>query len=256
VYCVDKNPTAIAEMTKKLEGPWKQWKDNISVVFSDMREFTPPEKAEMIISELIGPFACNECSPECLDGAQRLLKPDGISIPWAYDSYLQPVMSVPYSDDYLTFAPPELHIENEMATVSGRNMATIAKYQRAWRFTHPNYEKHSNERNSTLTFTAEEDYILTGFTGHFDMHLYEDISFNILPDRQTARIFNWFPAYFCLPEAVPVKKGQEITINIARRVQEESGKVWYEWALVEPKGLPLQNFRPDYWLGLQPDVKK
>jgi PRMT5 arginine-N-methyltransferase len=38
-----------------------------------------------------GSFGDNELSPECLDGAQRFLKPDGISIPTAYTSQLQPI---------------------------------------------------------------------------------------------------------------------------------------------------------------------
>jgi PRMT5 arginine-N-methyltransferase len=42
-------------------------------------------------STLQGSFGDNELSPECLDGAQRFLKPDGISIPTAYTSQLQPV---------------------------------------------------------------------------------------------------------------------------------------------------------------------
>lgn len=33
------------------------------------------------VSELLGSFGDNELSPECLDGAQRFLKKDGISIP-------------------------------------------------------------------------------------------------------------------------------------------------------------------------------
>lgn len=36
------------------------------------------------VSELLGSFGDNELSPECLDGAQRFLKPDGISIPSSY----------------------------------------------------------------------------------------------------------------------------------------------------------------------------
>jgi len=38
----------------------------------------------MQVSELLGSFGDNELSPECLDGAQRFLKPDGISIPSSY----------------------------------------------------------------------------------------------------------------------------------------------------------------------------
>jgi protein arginine N-methyltransferase 5 len=46
-----------------------------------------------LVSELLGSFSDNELSPECLDGAQRLLKPDGISIPSSYTSYLAPITS-------------------------------------------------------------------------------------------------------------------------------------------------------------------
>lgn len=33
---------------------------------------------------MLGSFGDNELSPECLDGAQRFLKQDGISIPSSY----------------------------------------------------------------------------------------------------------------------------------------------------------------------------
>lgn len=39
-----------------------------------MREFNPPEKADILVSELLGSFGDNELSPECLDGAQKFLK--------------------------------------------------------------------------------------------------------------------------------------------------------------------------------------
>ena len=46
-----------------------------------MRHWEAPEKADIIVSELLGSFGDNELSPECLDGAQRFLRKDGISIP-------------------------------------------------------------------------------------------------------------------------------------------------------------------------------
>lgn len=39
-----------------------------------MRLITPPEKADILVSELLGSFGDNELSPECLDGANRFLK--------------------------------------------------------------------------------------------------------------------------------------------------------------------------------------
>ena len=56
-----------------------------------MRTWEAPEKADILVSELLGSFGDNELSPECLDGAQRFLKEGGVSIPAAYTSYLQPI---------------------------------------------------------------------------------------------------------------------------------------------------------------------
>lgn len=39
-----------------------------------MRSFNPKEKADIIVSELLGSFGDNELSPECLDGVMRTLK--------------------------------------------------------------------------------------------------------------------------------------------------------------------------------------
>lgn len=40
-----------------------------------------------------GSWGDNELSPECLDGAAALLKPNGISIPCEYRSYVAPISS-------------------------------------------------------------------------------------------------------------------------------------------------------------------
>jgi protein arginine N-methyltransferase 5 len=50
------------------------WGDQVTVISSDMREWQPPVKADILVSELLGSFGDNELSPECLDGAQHLLK--------------------------------------------------------------------------------------------------------------------------------------------------------------------------------------
>ncbi len=65
---------------------------------ADMRTWSAPEQADILVSELLGSFGDNELSPECLDGAQRLLAPDGISIPASYTSYLAPVTSTKLHD--------------------------------------------------------------------------------------------------------------------------------------------------------------
>lgn len=66
----------------------------MTVVATDMRVWDAPEKADILVSELLGSFGDNELSPECLDGAQAFLKEGtGISIPYEYTSYIAPISS-------------------------------------------------------------------------------------------------------------------------------------------------------------------
>ncbi len=73
------------------------WGDLVTIVSEDMRRWTAPEAADILVreapapreharpradwvlllgqvSELLGSFGDNELSPECLDGAQRFLR--------------------------------------------------------------------------------------------------------------------------------------------------------------------------------------
>lgn len=51
-----------------------EWRDRVQLLFGDMRTIEVPEKADILVSELLGSFGDNELSPECLDGAMRFLK--------------------------------------------------------------------------------------------------------------------------------------------------------------------------------------
>jgi protein arginine N-methyltransferase 5 len=51
-----------------------EWGDKVIVISSDMRDWKAPEKADILVSELLGSLGDNELSPECLDGAQSFLK--------------------------------------------------------------------------------------------------------------------------------------------------------------------------------------
>ena len=78
MYAVEKNPNAVVTLENLKQ---EIWGDSVTVISSDMRAWEPPEKADILVSELLGSFGDNELSPECLDGAQKFLKEDGISIP-------------------------------------------------------------------------------------------------------------------------------------------------------------------------------
>ena len=52
----------------------EMWEDRVTVVSCDMRLWEAPEKADILVSELLGSFGDNELSPECLDGAEKFMK--------------------------------------------------------------------------------------------------------------------------------------------------------------------------------------
>ncbi len=92
VFALDKNANAVVTLqNRRLNEP--AWRAHVTVVTSDMRAWAPPERADIIVSELLGSWGDNELSPECLDGAMRYLKPTGISIPSAYVSTVAPLSS-------------------------------------------------------------------------------------------------------------------------------------------------------------------
>jgi protein arginine N-methyltransferase 5 len=59
-----------------------EWKEQVDLLFGDMRSLELPEPADIIVSELLGSFGDNELSPECLDGAMRFLKRRSLGLPF------------------------------------------------------------------------------------------------------------------------------------------------------------------------------
>jgi protein arginine N-methyltransferase 5 len=96
VYAIEKNPNAYVLLQRhNLE----TWGGRVTVVKTDMRAWKGPTqpdgtfgKVDILVSELLGSFADNELSPECLDGVQHVLNPDhGISIPSSYTAHFTPI---------------------------------------------------------------------------------------------------------------------------------------------------------------------
>ena len=71
----------------------------VTVVSCDMREWDAPEKADILVSELLGSFGDNELSPECLDGAQKFLKGNHIFLEKEYKNvYLPKILNLIFVD--------------------------------------------------------------------------------------------------------------------------------------------------------------
>jgi len=66
---------SIGEPLRRLQARKEaEWGDKVQILHGDMRVIEIPEKADILVSELLGSFGDNELSPECLDGAMRFLR--------------------------------------------------------------------------------------------------------------------------------------------------------------------------------------
>jgi len=242
VFAVEKNPNAVVTLQhRKIE----EWGDMVEVISSDMREWSPPEEdhADILVSELLGSFGDNELSPECLDGAQKFLKPTGVSIPTSYTSYIGPIQSSKLYNEYRNSKDETRHPKAAFETpyvVHLLNRLELAPPQSLFTFTHPNPDTCiDNTRYQELTFTINNDSILHGFGGYFECYLYKDVLISILPSTHSPGMFSWFPIMFPILEPLQLSKGDTLNLHFWRCVSKTH--VWYEWSISDPTTTPVHN---------------
>ncbi|XP_042904254.1 protein arginine N-methyltransferase 5 isoform X2 [Parasteatoda tepidariorum] len=199
VYAVEKNPNAIVTLFAQ---QYEMWGEQVTVVPCDMRDFKPSEKADIIVSELLGSFGDNELSPECLDGAQKFLKDDGISIPCSYTNYVTPVSAPKLYSEIAQMREKDkgpLAFFEMPYVVHLHNHTALSVPQSLFSFSHPNnVEVPDNARYGKLTFDVPYNSTIHGFAGYFDTVLYKDITLSILPNSHSTGLFSWFPIFFPL----------------------------------------------------------
>lgn len=238
VCAVEKNDNALPTLLKK---NIEKWESSVTIINTDMRSWNPPEKCDILVSELLGSFGDNELSPECLDGAQRYLKKDGISIPSSYTSYLSPVQSRKLHTEILSLKNNKDNCNFQKPyVVQLNNIYAIGPAKSLFTYVHPKkILKESNNRDEFVTFNIPQDCVLHGFAGYFHTVLYKDVHLSIVPETFSDGMFSWFPAYFPLIKPYSLKKGEELQINFWRC--SDKHKVWYEWCVTKPYQSIIHN---------------
>lgn len=216
VWAVEKNPNAYVYLLRQNE---MIWGGKVTVVKTDMRAWkgplisgTPDDnpvygKVDILVSELLGSFADNELSPECLDGVQHVLAPHGISIPESYTAHMSPIATPRIHADLLTRLPTEPNAFDTPWVVrlfaidfAAQRVPDHPRFQQAWEFTHPVPEATlkqietrraggvmgggggsmagavgANDHNSRfchLTFVCRTRGVIHGLAGYFESVLY------------------------------------------------------------------------------------
>ncbi|KAI0602324.1 PRMT5 arginine-N-methyltransferase-domain-containing protein [Biscogniauxia sp. FL1348] len=225
VWAVEKNPNAYVYLLRQNQ---KVWGGRVTVVKTDMRAWKGPlispgsddakpvhGKVDILVSELLGSFADNELSPECLDGIQHVLAPEhGISIPSSYTAHMTPI-STPriYADivqrkesgDATAFDTPWV-VRLFAIDFVAQKVPDHARFQQAWEFVHPLPQStmdavearrsggvvgggggsmsggvganDHNARHCHLTFVCRTRGVIHGLAGYFEAVLYESADDN------------------------------------------------------------------------------
>ncbi|XP_027189493.1 protein arginine N-methyltransferase 1.5-like isoform X3 [Cicer arietinum] len=262
VYAVEKNPQTVIALDEVIKA--NNWVDIVFIVTSDVRYWNAPERADILVSDLLGSFGDNELSPESLDGAQRFLEKDGISIPSSYTSFLQPLTA---SKSYQIAKARKYILHSESAcVVKLYNVARLAPSQQVFTFTHPKwFDKESNERYKKLQFEIPKDTgsaMVHGFAGYFNMTLYKDVCLATEPSTKKPDLFSWFPMFFPLRMPIRVDRGSILEVHFWRCVDSRKvgflflflhfmlliwialcnlKQVWYEWCVTSPSSSPIHN---------------
>ncbi|KAF9390776.1 hypothetical protein CPB97_008465 [Podila verticillata] len=232
IYAVEKNPNAFVTIQNMKANVWG---DRVNIVFSDMRTWKAPEKADILVSELLGSFGDNELSPECLDGAQKFLKPEGISIPANYTTFVAPMASNKLHSDVAAFKDLT-HFETSYV-VMFKAISLLAQPKPIWVFEHPNrtdipmdqdpLSNHHNVRSGSIEFTSETSGMLHGVAGYFESVLYKDVMLSINPETHSPGMFSWFPIYFPVKTPLYIPAQSQVVLDFWRLT--DTRKVWYEW---------------------------
>ncbi|OAA63075.1 protein arginine N-methyltransferase HSL7 [Cordyceps fumosorosea ARSEF 2679] len=216
VWAVEKNPNAYVYLLRQNQSIWG---GRVKVVKTDMRHWKGPVisesaagpvygKVDILISELLGSFGDNELSPECLDGIQHVMAPQGISIPSSYTAHFTPIASPKLHADIFArsatdpnaFATPwVVHLFS--LDYNASRVPDHPRIQEAWEFSHPIPESTlqgiearrsggvvgggggsmagaagANDHNSRfchLTFVCRTRGVTHGLAGYFESTLYE-----------------------------------------------------------------------------------
>ncbi|QSZ36112.1 hypothetical protein DSL72_007237 [Monilinia vaccinii-corymbosi] len=229
VWAVEKNPNAYVLLQRHNEDDWH---GVVNIVKSDMRAWKGPlrnaagpigqavttsaitpatayGKVDILVSELLGSFADNELSPECIDGVQHVLAPEfGISIPSSYTAHLTPILAPRLHADISHRFSSDETATNTPYVVMFHAIDFLAspvpghpQIQQAWEFSHPlpastlniaearrgggvsgggggsmlggDGANEHNTRYARLKFVCKNRGVVNGLAGYFEAVLYD-----------------------------------------------------------------------------------
>jgi len=226
ITAIEKNNSAVIYLNKR---NYENWNHSVDILNIDMRDWSPHESYNLIISELLGSMGCNELSPECLAPLEKYLdRVHGIFIPESYTSFIAPTFTPKIYNTLKTQNNPQA-FHKQYVVKQLESCLSSTKINEIWSFQHPTLNRKSHKRKTISTFKIRHKTVIHGISGFFTAKLYKDIEISIRPDIHTPDLVSWFPLFFPLEQPLYVTDDTELEIQMTRETM--NGKVWYEWCI-------------------------
>lgn len=180
ISVIEKNPQCISILEEIA-----QQRPNTMVKCADIRDISSLDQYDLVISELLGSFGCNEACPEIL---QIFKNSNAIVIPTEYCSIIQPI--------YTGLDMKRLHrpyLVNLSASYS------VVKPQLAFKFVHPGKNDLCQENKFEFRGSARES--VNALCGFFEATLYGPYKIGNFPSLSSLeKCDSWFPLIFPIRE--------------------------------------------------------
>lgn len=198
-----------------------KWFNSIKLINQDVRKMNSNffTQFNLVISELLGSFACNELSPDILKNFENC-----IMIPSNYENFVIPIYS-----NILTNLE-----EYRPYLIKLGEYYQLDNHQLVFEFNH-SLNDHNIQLNQSkhIEFKNYNKLRINGFKGFFLANLYESISISNIENyemKSDCQIFgefckSWFPMIF----PIYVTANENITIKFSRLCDLEG--VWYTWEI-------------------------
>jgi type I protein arginine methyltransferase len=262
VYGIEVNKNRIQRALKRITNAG--FKDKFEIINALSYDVQLPERADLIISEILGNLADNEDMIRILNDAHnRFLSPEGKMLPLTTETYLVPVTSVKAHNQILgknvkginaaydlNDLLSKLGISNQFdiyydVIIPESSRLADSELVRVFKFDGTEEPEYESEH----TFTIKKEGTFTGFQGYFIARLSDNVNLDISGDdienRQTSDC--WKHCYLPIQTSFSVSEGDIITLRFARHYPTLSNSPFrqcYSWGgSVKRNGAEVYSFQ-------------
>ena len=194
--------------------------DRIEIIRGMSTDVTLPERVDVVVGDQIGGFAYSAgVFKFYADAAQRLLKPDGFTVPASFELVVAAVEHPgsrraiePFGSPLAGFDLTPMHdlVRNTMRTVSIRSEEPLLSEAT---LVHAQQATDATRFRTTTQLTVTRDGLLDGIIGMFTATMSPTVRMSNVPGHPDMMDQRW-QDFFPVNESIPVRAGDVVTVEL------------------------------------------